>query len=177
MKATGRRSSSKRAPSKAPARVPRPPSRSGAHVVLQAEGVQVTFGGVSAVSQVSMEVREGEIVGLIGPNGAGKTTLFECISGFQPYSSGRIDYKGDDLSAIPPEKRAWIGIGRTLQNVRLFPYLSVVDNIRIALHRHMKRSALEHAFSLPPAGAEERSILERAEEFIQLFGMDAYADK
>jgi ABC-type branched-subunit amino acid transport system ATPase component len=145
--------------------------------VLSAEGVQVTFGGVSAVSQVSMEVREGEIVGLIGPNGAGKTTFFECISGFQSYTSGRIDYKGDDLSEIPPERRAWIGIGRTLQNVRLFPYLSVVDNIRIALHRHMKRSAVEHAFSLPPAGAEERSILQRAEDIIELFGMDAYADK
>ncbi len=146
-------------------------------MVLAAEGVQVTFGGVSAVSNVSMEVREGEIVGLIGPNGAGKTTFFECISGFQPYTSGRISYRGDDLSEVAPEKRAWLGIGRTLQNVRLFPYLSVVDNIRIALHRHMKRSALEHAFSLPPAGAEERSILERAEEIIQLFGMDAYADK
>ena len=114
-----------------------------------------------------MEVREGEIVGLIGPNGAGKTTFFECISGFQPYSSGRIDYRGDDLSQIPPERRAWIGIGRTLQNVRLFPYLSVVDNIRIALHRHMKRSAVEHAFSPaarggrgavdPPAGRARSS--------------------
>ena len=145
--------------------------------MLSSQGVQVTFGGVSAVSQVSMEVREGEIVGLIGPNGAGKTTFFECISGFQPYTSGRIDYRGDDLSEVPPERRAWLGIGRTLQNVRLFPYLTVVDNIRIALHRHMKRSALEHAFNMPPAEAEERSILERADEIIRLFGMDAYADK
>jgi ABC-type branched-subunit amino acid transport system ATPase component len=137
----------------------------------------VTFGGVSAVSQVSMEVREGEIVGVIGPNGAGKTTFFECISGFQPYSSGRIAYLGDDLAEIAPERRAWIGIGRTLQNVRLFPYLSVIDNIRIALHRHMKRNAVEHAFSLPPSNEEERSILTRAEEIIQIFGMDAYLDK
>jgi ABC-type branched-subunit amino acid transport system ATPase component len=176
-KASGRHAPAKRTSKRAPARAARPPRRTDAPVVLEAQGVQVTFGGVSAVNNVAIEVREGEIVGLIGPNGAGKTTFFECISGFQPYSSGRISYRGDDLSAVPPEKRAWLGIGRTLQNVRLFPYLTVIDNIRIALHRHMKRSALEHAFNLPPAEAEERSILARAEEIIELFGMDAYADK
>jgi ABC-type branched-subunit amino acid transport system ATPase component len=137
----------------------------------------VTFGGVAALSEATIEVREHEIVGLIGPNGAGKTTLFECISGFQPYHSGRIVYDGRDLADVPPEKRAWIGIGRTLQNVRLFSYLTVLDNIRIALHRHMRRSALEHAFRLPPAIEEERSILDRAEEIVELFGMNAYADK
>ncbi len=137
----------------------------------------MTFGGLQALSTVTAEVRESEIVGLIGPNGAGKTTLFECISGFQPYQSGRISYDGRDLSEVPPERRAWIGIGRTLQNVRLFPYLSVVDNLRIALHRHMRRSSLEHAFQLPPANQEERAILERAEEIVDIFGMQAYADK
>ena len=151
--------------------------RTQAAPLLTVSGVSVTFGGVAALSEVSIEVRENEIVGLIGPNGAGKTTLFECISGFQPYHSGRISYDGKDLSEVPPEKRAWIGIGRTLQNVRLFSYLTVLDNIRIALHRHMRRSAAEHAFRLPPAIEEERSILERAEEIVELFGMDAYADK
>jgi ABC-type branched-subunit amino acid transport system ATPase component len=126
---------------------------------------------------VSIEVRENEIVGLIGPNGAGKTTLFECISGFQPYNVGRIQSLERDLAQIPPERRAWMGIGRTLQNVRLFPYLSVLDNIRIALHRHMHRSTVEHAFRLPPASEEEKSILDRAEEIIELFAMDAYGDK
>lgn len=137
----------------------------------------MTFGGVNALAEVSMEVREKEIVGLIGPNGAGKTTLFECISGFQAYSEGRIAYLGKDLAEIPPERRAWIGIGRTLQNVRLFPYLTVVDNLRVALHRHMSRLAVEHAFRLPPANEEERTILDRAEEIVRLFGLDVFADK
>jgi ABC-type branched-subunit amino acid transport system ATPase component len=139
--------------------------------------VSVTFGGVAALSEATIEVRENEIVGLIGPNGAGKTTLFECISGFQPYDSGRIVYQGKDLGQIAPERRAWIGIGRTLQNVRLFPYLTVLDNIRIALHRHMKRSTIEHAFRLPPATEEEKSILARAQEIVDLFGMQAFGDK
>jgi ABC-type branched-subunit amino acid transport system ATPase component len=124
-----------------------------------------------------MEVRENEIVGLIGPNGAGKTTLFECISGFQPYAAGHITYQSRDLADVAPERRAWIGIGRTLQNVRLFSYLTVIDNIRIALHRHMRRSTLEHAFQLPPAAEEERAIMERAREIVDLFSMGAFAEK
>jgi ABC-type branched-subunit amino acid transport system ATPase component len=153
------------------------PARPRAPALLEVSNVTVTFGGLQALSDVSLEVREGEIVGLIGPNGAGKTTLFECISGFQPYQRGRITYGDQDLASVAPERRAWIGIGRTLQNVRLFPYLSVVDNIRIALHRHMRRSSLEHAFQLPPAAEEEREILRRAEGIVDLFGMEAFADR
>jgi ABC-type branched-subunit amino acid transport system ATPase component len=153
------------------------PVRAEAPLVLKTDGVTVTFGGVRALHDVSIDVREDEIVGLIGPNGAGKTTLFECISGFQPMDRGRVGYRGNDLRSVSAGMRAWMGIGRTLQNVRLFPYLSVVDNLRIALHRHMRRSAAEHAFWLPPAAREERSILKRAEEIVDLFGMQAYGDK
>ena len=145
-------------------------------MVLDTQSVSVAFGGLRALDTVSIEVRQGEIVGLIGPNGAGKTTLFECISGFRGYT-GRIRYDNNDLGSVTPERRAWMGIGRTLQNVRLFPYLSVIDNIRIALHRHMKRSPLEHAFQLPPAVEEERAIRARAEEIVDLFGMQAFAEK
>ncbi|MEX2393391.1 MAG: ATP-binding cassette domain-containing protein [Actinomycetota bacterium] len=139
--------------------------------------MSVQFGGLRALSEVTLEVRQGEIVGLIGPNGAGKTTLFDCISGFRDYDTGRITYQGSDLGPVGPEKRAWMGIGRTLQNVRLFSYLSVIDNIRIALHRHMRRSSFEHAFQLPSVTAEERDILKRAREIVELFGMQAYAEK
>jgi ABC-type branched-subunit amino acid transport system ATPase component len=139
--------------------------------------VSVSFGGLRALDGVSLEVRKGEITGLIGPNGAGKTTLFECISGFRAYDSGHITYESRDLREVSPDQRAWMGIGRTLQNVRLFPYLSVIDNLRIALHRHMRRSSFEHAFQLPPVTAEEKDILDRAHEIIDLFGMDAYAEK
>ena len=139
--------------------------------------MSVAFGGLRALDNVSLEVRHGEIVGLIGPNGAGKTTLFDCISGFRPHESGRIAYEGEDLSTVAPERRAWMGIGRTLQNVRLFPYLTVIDNMRIALHRHMRRRSIEHAFHLPPVIEEEREILGRAAEIVRLFNMDAFAEK
>jgi branched-chain amino acid transport system permease protein len=139
--------------------------------------VGVRFGGLQALNEVDLEVREGEIVGLIGPNGAGKTTLMECVSGFQPIDGGRIHYRDEDLLTHAPGDRAGLGIGRTLQNVRLFPYLSVVDNLRVALHRHMHHGVLSHAFQLPPARAEERAVLAEAEALVELMGMQAFAEK
>ena len=144
------------------------------------------FGGLQALGGVDLQVREGEITGLIGPNGAGKTTLFETISGFQPVAGGAIRYRppgsdaaadGVDLLGRGPGERADLGIGRTLQNVRLFPYLTIVDNLRIALHRHMSGGILSHAFRLPAGRREEAEILERAEGLVRLMGMQAFADK
>jgi ABC-type branched-subunit amino acid transport system ATPase component len=137
----------------------------------------VRFGGLAALSDVDLEVREGEIVGLIGPNGAGKTTLMECISGFQRVTEGAIAYRGADLLERLPGERADLGIGRTLQNVRLFPYLTIVDNLRVALHRHMKQGVFAHAFRLPAAGQEEKGILAEANRLVELFGMQAFAEK
>lgn len=155
----------------------KPRERSGAPAVLTCDGVTVRFGGLAALASVSLEVREGEIVGLIGPNGAGKTTLFECISGFQPVAGGRIHYRGTDLLHYTPGHRAEIGIGRTLQNVRLFPYLTVIDNLRVAMHRHMNTGAVSHTVQMPSARQEERSILEEAERLTQLMGLSAFAEK
>ncbi|MGH2811968.1 MAG: ATP-binding cassette domain-containing protein, partial [Actinomycetota bacterium] len=152
-------------------------ARSDAPLILSCHGVTVRFGGLAALSDVDLEVREGEIVGLIGPNGAGKTTLFECISGFQPVAGGRIEYRGENLLARPPGERASLGIGRTLQNVRLFPYLNIVDNLRIALHRHMNGGVLSHTFQLPAARHEERQILEETVGLIELMGLGAFAEK
>src|SRR5688572_27470050 len=167
--------SKKTAPKKTAA--PPPPQRVEAPTMLECRGVSVRFGGLQALGGVDLEVREGEIVGLIGPNGAGKTTLMECVSGFQPVSSGKISYRGEDLLSHAPGDRADLGIGRTLQNVRLFPYLTIVDNLRVALHRHMRHGVLSHAFQLPPARAEERSILAEAESLVELMGMQAFAEK
>lgn len=151
--------------------------RRDAPAVLTCEAVTVMFGGLAALRDVTLEVREAEIVGLVGPNGAGKTTLFECISGFQPVDRGTIVYQGKDLLRMTAGARADVGIGRTLQNVRLFPYLSVVDNVRIALHRHMRKGVLSHAFFLPSMSEEERSILEQAENLVELIGLGAFAEK
>jgi branched-chain amino acid transport system ATP-binding protein len=151
--------------------------RTDAPVVLQCDNVGVRFGGLNALYEVDLEVREGEIVGLIGPNGAGKTTLMECISGFQPVTTGKITYRGENLLTRLPGERAELGIGRTLQNVKLFPYLSVVDNVRVALHGAMRHGVLMHAFQLPPARAEEKAILREAQDLVDLIGMDAFAEK
>ena len=141
------------------------------------------FGGLAALSEIDLEVRSGEIVGLIGPNGAGKTTLMECVSGFQRVNAGRISYRHPhdetthDLLELPAGERARLGIGRTLQNVRLFPYLTVLDNIRVALHRHMRHGVIADALSLPAGRREERQILNEAGRLVDLVGMDAFAEK
>ncbi|MGI8793041.1 MAG: ATP-binding cassette domain-containing protein [Acidimicrobiales bacterium] len=139
--------------------------------------VGVRFGGLAALDAVNLEVREGEIVGLIGPNGAGKTTLMECISGFQPVTTGAISFRGGDLLRRAPGDRAELGIGRTLQNVRLFPYLTVVENVMMGLHRHGKSGPLADALRLPSARAEEKRLRAEAEETIELIGMQAFAEK
>jgi ABC-type branched-subunit amino acid transport system ATPase component len=145
--------------------------------------VSVRFGGLAALSGVDLEVRSGEIVGLIGPNGAGKTTLMECVSGFQPVTGGRIGYHhphdgtDHDLLTLPAGQRARLGIGRTLQNVRLFPYLTVQDNLRVALHRHMRHGVIADALTLPSSRHEEGEILDEAERLVALVGMEAFAEK
>jgi ABC-type branched-subunit amino acid transport system ATPase component len=148
-----------------------------AEAVLSCAGVSVRFGGLQALGDVTIDVREGEIVGLIGPNGAGKSTLMECISGFQPVTDGSITYRGVDLLRRAPEQRAAVGIGRTLQNVRLFPYLSVVDNIKVAQHRHVFHGLADDLLRLPFARTEEREVLDEAERLLDLVGMRAFEEK
>ena len=153
------------------------PAVAGPAPLLECRGVSVRFGGLHALSDVDLDVHEGEIVGLIGPNGAGKSTLMECISGFQPVTGGTIRFAGSDLLTHSIDGRADLGIGRTLQNVRLFPYLTIVDNVRVALHRHQRTGVLAHALGLPSARDEDRGILERARSIVSLIGMDAFAEK
>ncbi len=98
---------------------------------LQLERVVKSFNGLMAVNYVSMEVGEGEIIGLIGPNGAGKTTLFNLITGVYPPSKGRILFEGKDITAMARHQRCWLGIARTFQLARPFPQLSVLDNVAI----------------------------------------------
>ena len=145
--------------------------------LLQCRGVTVQFGGLTALGDVDLDVHDGEIVGLIGPNGAGKSTLMECISGFQPVTAGSITHRGADLLHRSADERAGLGIGRTLQNVRLFPYLTIVDNVRVALHRHQQTGILSHALGLPAARSEDREILDRARSIVSMIGMDAFAEK
>ncbi|HVE93465.1 MAG TPA: ATP-binding cassette domain-containing protein [Acidimicrobiales bacterium] len=151
--------------------------RPDAELVLSCEEIGVRFGGLAALDEVTLEVRQGEIVGLIGPNGAGKTTLMECISGFQPVTRGAISYRGEDLLKRGPGDRAGLGVGRTLQNVRLFPYLSVRDNLRVALHLRSTGGIIGCGLALPPATADDRRVAEEADELLDLLGLTAFVEK
>jgi branched-chain amino acid transport system ATP-binding protein len=101
------------------------------NLLLSLERVAKSFKGLMAINFVSMNVFEGEILGLIGPNGAGKTTLFNLITGFYPPSQGRIVFDGKDITTTAPHKRCWMGIARTFQLVRPFPHLTVLENVSI----------------------------------------------
>ena len=151
--------------------------RRDAPVLLECNGVSVRFGGLHALADVNIEVREGEIVGLIGPNGAGKSTLMECISGFRKVAAGSITYRGEDLLKYVPGERPELGIGRTLQNVKLFPYLTILDNIKVALQRHHHVGTFRHAVGTRAARREEVAINEEAERLVEMVGMQAFAPK
>lgn len=105
--------------------------------LLQLTDVTIRFGGLTAVSSVTADVREGELAGLIGPNGAGKTTLFNLITGVYQPTEGRIEFAGASTAGAKPFHLTERGIARTFQNIRLFPSLSVSDNVRVAFHRHL----------------------------------------
>lgn len=108
-------------------------------VVLAAEGVEKAFGGLVALGGVSVEIREGEIVGLIGPNGSGKTTLINVLSGLLRPTAGKVRLGGEDLTGLPPDAFATRGVGRTFQGIRLFPRLTVLENVLVASSVASKR--------------------------------------
>ncbi|HET6809576.1 MAG TPA: MFS transporter, partial [Acidimicrobiales bacterium] len=126
------------------------PDGSGSRPALEVQGVTKRFGGVVANEDVSLTLYEGQILGLLGPNGAGKTTLFDLISGFFPLDSGRILLHGFDISHLPPDSRARLGLGRSFQDSKLFPAMTVADTIKVALERHVEvRDPLAAALRLP----------------------------
>jgi branched-chain amino acid transport system ATP-binding protein len=156
-------------------RVAPPPN---APVVLECREVMKRFGGITAVNGVNLELKQGQILGLIGANGAGKTTLFDCISGFIPIDSGRINVGGEDVSEKPPHERAKLGLGRSFQEARLYPTLTVAETIAVALERHLaSRDILAAAMSLPASYESELQAAERVEELIELMGLTAFREK
>jgi len=144
---------------------------SGQTSVLGIHNIVRSFGGLTAVNDVSFEVARGEIFGLIGPNGAGKTTLFNIITGLTPPSSGRLTYMGVDYTGARPHQIAQKGVARTFQNIRLFGNLTALENVTIARHIHTHTNLLSGVFGLPPAPAEERRTFERAIELLDLVGL------
>src|ERR1700730_19087598 len=106
--------------------------------ILQLDHVSKRFGGLTAVDDVSFNVARNEVFALIGPNGAGKTTLFNCVTGLFPPSEGRIIFEGRDVGGRRPHDVAELGIARTFQNIRLFEYMSALDNVRVGPHVRMR---------------------------------------
>ncbi len=154
-----------------------PPDRSDV-VVLETHRLIAGFGGIRAVDGVSLRVHAREIVGMIGPNGAGKTTLFDLISGFTPLIDGRIDIDGRDVTSSSPPTRAAAGLGRSFQDARLFPELTVRETLAVSLERWVSsRSAIVAAMYLPPAFESERSIDRRVDELVDLLGLGDYQHK
>ncbi|MFZ6003525.1 MAG: MFS transporter [Actinomycetota bacterium] len=149
-----------------------------ARPVLEVSGLLKTYGGITAVDDVSFQLREGEVLGLIGPNGAGKTTIFDLISGHQPLDGGRVVLEGADVTKWAPEMRARAGLVRRFQDARLFPSLTVFETLLVSLEQRLEvKSAFLNAVAAPQARKAERRVRARAEKLIELLDLDAYRDK
>ena len=140
-------------------------------LVLQCNHITQRFSGLVAVSDVSMEVRKNEIVGVIGPNGAGKTTLFNDITGIYKPTEGNVLFNGEDITGLPTHVIAGKGLMRTFQNIRLFGNMMVIDNVKVGLHSAEKTSIVDALFSLPRKRKDEKESEERAEEVLKLTGL------
>jgi len=134
--------------------------------LLSVDGVTLAFGGVKALSGVSFDVAPGSITAVIGPNGAGKTSLFNTISGFYRPTSGSVRYQGQDITRLPAPKRARMGLGRSFQNIALFRGMTVLDNIKLGRHAHLKTHVLDALFYLGRARREEAELRADIEERI-----------
>ena len=139
-----------------------------AEPVLQTDGVSIRFGGVQALSEVDLRADRFEIVGIIGPNGAGKTTLFNCITGFYEATSGRVRFKGEDVTDLPVHQRAARGMGRTFQNGGLVKGSTVGENLKSAQHLQVRYGALGALFGSTRASEIEREADERARAILDL---------
>ena len=148
------------------------------HEVVRTEGLSVAFGGIRAVSDVDLYVRQGEILGIIGPNGAGKTTLFDLISGFLTPTGGRIQLLGQDVTTMTPDQRALLGLGRSFQDARLFPSLTVREAIATALERHIEvKDAFATAMMSPASKRSEKWVADEVDRLVELLHLEAFADK
>jgi len=139
--------------------------------LLKTTGMGINFGGLRAVDEVNLHVGSGEIVGLIGPNGAGKTTCFNMITGVYQPTRGTIDLAGTRINGKSTPAINHLGIARTFQNIRLFRQLSVLDNVRVALHRQASYGLLGSLLRLPAYHRAEADLRQRAEYLLAVFGL------
>ena len=147
----------------------------GSAPLLAVRDVSVVFGGIIALNGVSFDMHKGAILGLIGPNGAGKTTLFNCLSRLYQPSSGDILMEGVSILTRPPHRIAEIGIGRTFQNVALFPNLSVLDNVRVGTHCRSNSDIISDSLRLGWVRRGEAELNKHVHEIVTYLGLDDVA--
>jgi branched-chain amino acid transport system permease protein len=145
-------------------------SRGGAAPLLDINGLSVRFGGLVALNAVALSVPEHRIVAIIGPNGSGKSTLFNAVTGLVPADGGTVRLQGAEIGGLPPHRVLERGVARTFQNLRLFPNLTVIENIMIGMHARLDTGALGALLRLGPARREEAAARERALDILSLFG-------
>jgi branched-chain amino acid transport system ATP-binding protein len=143
--------------------------------LLAVRGVSVVFGGIIALNGVSFDMQQGQILGLIGPNGAGKTTLFNCLSRLYQPSSGDILMEGQSILTRPPHRIAEIGIGRTFQNVALFPNLSVMDNVRVGTHARTSSDIISDSLKLAWVRRGEAAVNKKVHEILGYLDLEDVA--
>ena len=139
--------------------------------LLKVENLSKSFSGLKAVSNLDLEMMEGELVGLIGPNGAGKTTVFNLLTGVYEPTEGTISFKGERIDGLSPYKISHRGIARTFQNIRLFGDLSVIDNVKIAYHQHVSYNILSGILRLPNYYKGEKEIYQKAYDLLKIFDL------
>jgi len=145
-------------------------------VVLKIEDISLSFGALQALADVSMDLKEKEILAIIGPNGAGKTSLLNCISGFYRPQKGKIYFDGQDVSRMPPYKRAAIGIGRTFQNVEIYAGLTALDNLMIGRHPIMENGLVSGALWFGRGRRIEIEHRKQVEKIIDLLELESIRD-
>ena len=143
--------------------------------LLAVRDVSVVFGGIVALNGVSFDMKQGQILGLIGPNGAGKTTLFNCLSRLYQPSKGDILMEGVSILTRPAHRIAEIGIGRTFQNVALFPNMTVLDNVRVGTHAHTTGDIISDSLKLPRATSVEATINKKVADILKYLDLTSVA--
>ncbi len=140
--------------------------------LLEVKNLGISFGGLRAVNQFDLEIEPGEIVGIIGPNGAGKTTVFNILSGYYRPTDGAVAFKGKLLTGLKPFQVAQRGIARTFQNIRLFPQISVLDNVRIGFHPRADYNLVDSILRTPRFQAKEAELTERSLDILATLGLE-----
>jgi len=144
---------------------------------LETKKATIRFGGLTAVNELDLSVSKGEIYGLIGPNGAGKTTIFNLLTGVYEPTSGEVYFNGTFINGLRPYEISRCGVSRTFQNIRLFPSMSVLENVMTACHRHANQSMFDAVLRLPRYWRDERKHREFALELLNIFDLERFKNE